>query len=207
MAEKAPLAPFAASLNATRTSSHDEIDLHNRRLIQHHSCDSQVPPDNYQSDESIHSSSSGHDMVETHGNGTEFGPWQPSDTYILAQQSLDEPVYTNYYGRVLPNATANLFSGAAGVEYPHSNGPPSVPLSSLTIVPAHGHSGRLDSQWHPRQQGKRGPFRDAALREETAYTRKIGCCIRCRMQRIRVSGAVFIGRKYLGANAIAMSVR
>lgn len=39
----------------------------------------------------------------------------------------------------------------------------------------------------PNQRGgKRGPFKDAALREQTAQTRKIGCCIRCRMQRIRV---------------------
>lgn len=35
--------------------------------------------------------------------------------------------------------------------------------------------------------GKRGPFRDPRLREETAETRKIGSCVRCRMQRIRVS--------------------
>ena len=34
---------------------------------------------------------------------------------------------------------------------------------------------------------RRGPFRDHDQRERTAYTRKIGSCIRCRMQRIRVS--------------------
>lgn len=40
----------------------------------------------------------------------------------------------------------------------------------------------------PNQRGgKRGPFRDPNLREQTAQTRKIGSCIRCRMQRIRVS--------------------
>lgn len=38
----------------------------------------------------------------------------------------------------------------------------------------------------PMQRGgKRGPFRDPNLREQTAQTRKIGSCIRCRMQRIR----------------------
>ncbi|KAH0595968.1 hypothetical protein MHUMG1_06518 [Metarhizium humberi] len=38
----------------------------------------------------------------------------------------------------------------------------------------------------PNQRGgKRGPFRDPNLREQTAQTRKIGSCIRCRMQRIR----------------------
>lgn len=35
--------------------------------------------------------------------------------------------------------------------------------------------------------GKRGPFKDPKLREETAQTRRTGSCIRCRMQRIRVS--------------------
>lgn len=40
----------------------------------------------------------------------------------------------------------------------------------------------------PNQRGgKRGPFKDPSLREQTAQTRKIGSCIRCRMQRIRVS--------------------
>ncbi|KAG4265672.1 hypothetical protein FPRO06_00952 [Fusarium proliferatum] len=33
--------------------------------------------------------------------------------------------------------------------------------------------------------GKRGPFKDPNLREQTAQTRKMGSCIRCRMQRIR----------------------
>ncbi|RDA89737.1 hypothetical protein CP533_1053 [Ophiocordyceps camponoti-saundersi (nom. inval.)] len=33
--------------------------------------------------------------------------------------------------------------------------------------------------------GKRGPFKDPKLREQTAQTRKTGSCIRCRMQRIR----------------------
>lgn len=34
---------------------------------------------------------------------------------------------------------------------------------------------------------KRGPFKDHDERLATAYTRRIGSCIRCRMQRIRVS--------------------
>jgi hypothetical protein len=36
---------------------------------------------------------------------------------------------------------------------------------------------------------RRGPFKDHEQREKTAHTRKIGSCIRCRMQRIRVSSA------------------
>lgn len=38
-----------------------------------------------------------------------------------------------------------------------------------------------------QRNGKRGPFRDQALREQTAQTRRMGSCLRCRMQRIRVS--------------------
>jgi len=34
---------------------------------------------------------------------------------------------------------------------------------------------------------RRGPFKDHGMREKTARTRKMGSCIRCRMQRIRVS--------------------
>lgn len=42
----------------------------------------------------------------------------------------------------------------------------------------------------PQQMPKgprRGPFLDIILRRQTAETRKIGSCIRCAMQRIRVS--------------------
>ncbi|KHO00008.1 uncharacterized protein MAM_01931 [Metarhizium album ARSEF 1941] len=42
--------------------------------------------------------------------------------------------------------------------------------------------------------GKRGPFRDPNLREQTAQTRKIGSCIRCRMQRIRKVSNTKAGR-------------
>ena len=39
-----------------------------------------------------------------------------------------------------------------------------------------------------RRPKPRGPFRDPQVRLETARTRRLGACIRCRMQRIRVSG-------------------
>lgn len=39
---------------------------------------------------------------------------------------------------------------------------------------------------HRNMPAKRGPFRDQDQREKTAVTRKMGSCIRCRMQRIRV---------------------
>jgi hypothetical protein len=51
----------------------------------------------------------------------------------------------------------------------------------------HGRSGALDLYPHPRTlPARRGPFKDFDQRERTARTRKMGSCIRCRMQRIRV---------------------
>lgn len=48
-------------------------------------------------------------------------------------------------------------------------------------------SSTLDFPPHKTAPVKRGPFKDQDSREKTALTRKMGSCIRCRMQRIRVS--------------------
>ncbi len=42
---------------------------------------------------------------------------------------------------------------------------------------------------------RRGPFKDHDQREKTARTRKIGSCIRCRIQRIRVRTRSFSPRR------------
>ncbi|POR32979.1 Uncharacterized protein TPAR_06826 [Tolypocladium paradoxum] len=69
-----------------------------------------------------------------------------------------------------------------------------VPSHGLTDVVPRGGRSKASS---PNQQSspsilppvprglKRGPFQDANLRRQTAQTREIGSCIRCRMQRIR----------------------
>ena len=44
---------------------------------------------------------------------------------------------------------------------------------------------------HRTAPTKRGPFKDQDSREKTALTRKMGSCIRCRMQRIRASSFSF----------------
>jgi len=47
--------------------------------------------------------------------------------------------------------------------------------------------------YNPHQRtpsARRGPFKDHDQREKTAHTRRIGSCIRCRMQRIRVRSPV-----------------
>ncbi|KAK6079123.1 tetratricopeptide repeat domain containing protein [Seiridium cupressi] len=66
--------------------------------------------------------------------------------------------------------------------------------SSVGFLPPDGDEARMARQTanldivssHQRAQpSKRGPFKSHAERERTAETRKIGSCIRCRMQRIR----------------------
>lgn len=78
---------------------------------------------------------------------------------------------------VVPNSYAFTFEAP--------NAP--IPISAITVARAHAQPDFADPHWAGPRPGKRGPFRDPGLRRETAHTRKIGCCIRCRMQRIRVS--------------------
>ena len=78
----------------------------------------------------------------------------------------------------IPGAPA--FSGAV-----YQSSYPQVAESAEGINQAHGLDLVLASQ--KPAQAKRGPFRTNDEREATAETRKIGSCIRCRMQRIRVS--------------------
>jgi hypothetical protein len=62
---------------------------------------------------------------------------------------------------------------------------PAHPAVVATAPPA----GRVDvvPYKHKPLPTRRGPFKDTAAREKTAQTRKMGSCIRCKMQRIRVS--------------------
>jgi hypothetical protein len=43
----------------------------------------------------------------------------------------------------------------------------------------------------PRQPGRRGPFKCPKERELTGVTRRLGACVRCRMQKIRVHLTLF----------------
>lgn len=62
-----------------------------------------------------------------------------------------------------------------------------VHFSYLPMVP---HGNELPMVSMKPQPTRRGPFKDQEARQKTAETRKRGSCIRCRMQRIRVSAAV-----------------
>ncbi|KAK5990690.1 Satratoxin biosynthesis SC3 cluster transcription factor SAT20-like protein [Cladobotryum mycophilum] len=63
--------------------------------------------------------------------------------------------------------------------------PQAVPLDGWSEMIPHTQESNFDILLPNQRGGKRGPFRDQNLREQTAQTRKIGSCIRCRMQRIR----------------------
>lgn len=61
--------------------------------------------------------------------------------------------------------------------------------NQVAITPYMGEA-NFDVSVRPHQRppaARRGPFKDESDRKKTAQTRRDGCCIRCRMQRIRVS--------------------
>lgn len=63
-----------------------------------------------------------------------------------------------------------------------------VPPSEGNLQPMREPPGREVGIAHQRPlHAKRGPFKNDEAREGTAETRRIGSCVRCRMQRIRVS--------------------
>jgi hypothetical protein len=137
----------------------------------------------------------------------------PGNSSFLREQRLDNDSPPDQYSLAFPGA-----SGSSSL-YLHDEGSSSVPQLHhyYTVVPSHpaanGHLTdvrndipRQDQQSNfdilqPNQRGgKRGPFKDPSLRE----TRRIGSCIRCRMQRIRVgslspiSNSVFLPGVTLG---------
>lgn len=105
--------------------------------------------------------------------------------YQNQPMALDMPAVSSYQGdvnAVVPHTTLQ------------NTKPWSVePWGDATLVKSDftGFQGYLASDLDPAfnsRGGKRGPFKDHKLREETALTRKFGSCVRCRLQRVRVSG-------------------
>jgi hypothetical protein len=82
----------------------------------------------------------------------------------------EAPTYVTHGAVQSSSSPSDQRSASTGLEY-----------SSPTWCSA-PNLGFLDPYPHRRQ-----PFQDPSLRLETANTRKIGSCIRCRMQRTRVS--------------------
>lgn len=95
---------------------------------------------------------------------------------------------------------STLPSPSMSVPAPHTSETPSPLMSADPGISTYAPEVLWSVDVIPGQQykappvskvGKRGPFRDPVLREQTAQTRKRGSCIRCKMQRIRV------GRSYV----------
>ena len=64
---------------------------------------------------------------------------------------------------------------------------PTEATTNDTIFPAKSSESELDELDEPHRPRVRRPFQDLQKRKETGETRKTGACVRCRMQRIRVS--------------------
>ncbi|KAK8049734.1 hypothetical protein PG994_011464 [Apiospora phragmitis] len=69
-------------------------------------------------------------------------------------------------------------------QYPSSVGL-SSPVDEKTFSRPDPHSLGIATSYQKAPVSKRGPFKNNEVREQTAETRRIGSCIRCRMQRIR----------------------
>lgn len=105
--------------------------------------------------------------------GPDLGLVVPSD---MTQQAMATVADMSQYGLV---PTGQLDESLSQAMPPPPNG-----WTDVSLLDQHAN---FDILLPNQRGGKRGPFKDLNLREQTAQTRKIGSCIRCRMQRIRVS--------------------
>ncbi|KAK7907869.1 hypothetical protein PG985_015172 [Apiospora marii] len=69
-------------------------------------------------------------------------------------------------------------------QYPSSTSL-SSPVDEKSFPRPESHSVSIMTSYQKAPVSKRGPFKNNEVREQTAETRRIGSCIRCRMQRIR----------------------
>jgi hypothetical protein len=74
------------------------------------------------------------------------------------------------------------------LESDSNGGEISQPITTeISSIPHGGDSALTASaSGHARKRRPRGQFRTLELREKTSLTRKLGACIRCKMQRVRV---------------------
>ena len=73
-------------------------------------------------------------------------------------------------------------------------GPLMVAGSDVLGMPGTSNIGGVYNPHQRTPSARRGPFKDHEKREKTAHTRRIGSCIRCRMQRIRVGYRMLLMR-------------
>jgi hypothetical protein len=124
-------------------------------------------------------------------SGPQGGPQSKPQSSGLTDNGLP------YLGGVMPVTGASSFGPTEPRSLGASSGFGRVPGYLAVETTSPGHAGRVDLQSRtsgldvvfPNQRpppAKRGPFKTHMARQQTAHTRKIGSCIRCRMQRIRV---------------------
>ncbi|KAI1101102.1 hypothetical protein F4804DRAFT_23030 [Jackrogersella minutella] len=118
---------------------------------------------------------------------------------MVYPESLSNQPYFNQpdFHHGLPNSMSNNAMGT------QSYSPSSLRHNSMAedVPPQEVDRARIDSRpremdiVHPSQRpppARRGPFKSNETRQQTAETRRIGSCIRCRMQRIRVSHLIIV---------------
>lgn len=147
-----------------------------------------------------HRSNAHHFGPKSEGNMT-FLKTERSDQNFRATDfptAFNHSVDGNYSHPALTNPGMSTFSsqpmeGYQPPQFISSNGYTSpeeaAKSESFDCFPLVTQGGSL-ALMRPNQKPpatKRGPFKDLQKREKTAQVRKIGSCIRCRMQRIRVS--------------------
>ena len=103
--------------------------------------------------------------------------WQPSDNvYLRLRSGYDNDSPSNLFTQnLLGNSVRIEDDGLVAASLDHQNASQYEQQRCLDILKQN------------QRNRKRGPLTDPTLREQTARTRKMGSCIRCRMQRIRVS--------------------
>ncbi|KAK8114483.1 hypothetical protein PG999_006552 [Apiospora kogelbergensis] len=108
----------------------------------------------------------------------------PAPAPIARPPSKDESIALDRDG-VQYSATSRFERHESDAsQYPSSVGL-SSPVDEKTFARPDSHSVNIVTSYQKAPVSKRGPFKNNEVREQTAETRRIGSCIRCRMQRIR----------------------
>lgn len=101
-----------------------------------------------------------------------------------SQPALTTAAMNSFPQHVMERYQAPQYSGPDGYVCPEAGR--REQFEYVPVVASGGDLALMAPNQKP-QATKRGPFKDLQKREKTAQVRKIGSCIRCRMQRIRVS--------------------
>jgi hypothetical protein len=119
---------------------------------------------------------------EFHGGPTPMQPGETECAYAGVPRAEDDSYMRHNLNYQLP-PRYRIPHG-----YVHADGLGSEQLDHCQVMPQ-GNGLEVVLPNHKPPSTKRGPFKNQEKRQQTAHVRKIGSCIRCRMQRIRVGEA------------------